>query len=246
MKRGMFGLLAVLLVLSGPAALFGSTEAEEPVKNAVAFDTGPLMIGVGMGRLLEKTDSNGSVLSLGFGLQYERQLSSKFSFSGRGAYMGFNYERTYTSSGDTLTLGMGLHSYSIEAHVRSYPFGRTFFFDGMLGYGQIISRFWGDEEYTENGVKKTSSVDFSAARSYFKPGIKIGWRLCAGGDYSKGFVFEPSLGYAWSIGIGKTLGERVVENISGDSFYLDEIYDPFENYIFMGGPKVSLNFGYRF
>jgi hypothetical protein len=140
-------------------------------------------------------------------------------------------ENYYESDVTTHTsLELNLTTLSAEAHARFYPFGNTFFLGGMLGYGNLMMGISGDRMV--NGQKDT--VSLNALRDYAKLGARIGWRIDFGSP--GGFAFEPSFGHDFAIGFGDTFGKRLNDALNSD----------IESYALVGGPRVTLGFGWRF
>jgi hypothetical protein len=237
----------------------------QPVRappNTLTVDLGPTVVGAVfsfIGDML-KTDEDireitDAIHSSGFGiaLRYDRQISEKWGVGGRFSYIGCSLqiwdEEEFPGGGtETLSLDMSLFSFSLEAHVRYFPFKkRVFFVDGMLGYGYLEVDFLGDLVITASGGSKNKGeLAFTASRNYFKYGIKLGWRIDFG--VPGGFVFEPSFGYYGSVAFGKTIGEQVLGEIEdGQTDYgFDGAFKTLEDFIFVGGPRLSLAFGWRF
>jgi hypothetical protein len=185
--------------------------------------------------------------SSGFGIaaQYERQIGENFSVGGRFAYLGGGLGLADEAEGLKAVLEMKITSFSLEGHTRYYPFGETFFLDGMLGYANMAATFSGGVIGTDNlGLKVKESVSFTGSRSYFKFGAKIGWRVSFNSE--GGFTFEPSFGYYGGAGLGDTIGKKLSADIGKDISALDEMFDILENAIFIGGLRLSLGFGWRF
>jgi len=186
----------------------------------------------------------------GFGIagQYERQLSRPLSVAGRFSYLRADLGMKDTDEEGSMEVNMSLVSFSVEGHVRFYPFGDTFFLDGMVGYANFQTDFSG--KLYEHGTL-TDSLKFPADRSYVKLGAKLGWRISFGRN--GGFTFEPAVGYSYGIGlgtsIGKQVGDKFKDKFDEDDFDTSSIADMasiLENFVFIGGPRVTLAFGYRF
>jgi len=222
---------------------------ESMPKNTLTVDLGPTLVGLGFGATssiakgvlnpLGVDISFAGIKTTGFGIgaQYERQLMENLSVAGRFAYL-------QCGSGignDDANVKIDTTSYSIEGHIRYYT-SEAFFLDGMLGYANMKTSF--------KGNIADNHVDFSVPKDYFKLGLKLGWRIDFGNP--GGFVFEPSFG--WSFGIlvkGDTILRAVVDATNGDLSEEDEklykyIEMGFDNLIFVGGPRLSLAFGFRF
>ncbi|MDR1574369.1 MAG: hypothetical protein LBS37_00035 [Treponema sp.] len=221
------------------ASLFAQVED----KHTITVDVGPTIIGVAVGATLGAVGEGLSGSGFGIAGQYEFQPWQKFSVAARFAYLGI------TASYDPVTMDM--RSYSIEGHGRFYPFGGAFFLDGMLGFANF--------NLSGSGGAEGVSANISTNMNYFKLGAKLGWRI----DFGRpgGFVFEPAFGY--SAGIGDKSNIRVSAGGEGipaeyqdmvDEYAnsaiggagLDDMIDTVANFIFVGGPRMTLAFGWRF
>ena len=221
-KKGIL-LLTLLVFITGMAFA--------QARNTITVDTGPLIVGASFGAAGDLIDDDGTGTSgFGIGLQYERDLNSMLSLAGRFAYLGLGGGM----SADGENLDMDIRSWSAEANVRFYPFARSFFLNGMLGYANLATDFSG------------SALDnsFSASRSYVKLGVKLGWRFVFGSQ--GGFVFEPSFGYAHGIGLGDSFGSRIDDHLTVDAEEFVDFFNILEQLIFIGGPRISLAFGWKF
>ncbi|MDR1869783.1 MAG: hypothetical protein LBQ82_07335 [Treponema sp.] len=231
------GLVLLILAAFAGGGLFAQDDGpnNDRPNNTITVDIGPTIIGIGIGAAGKMISDSDEFSSSGFGIgaQYEYQLFDALSFAGRFAYLGGGLG---FSDGDD-SLGMRLNSFSIEGHARFYPFSRrTFFLDGMLGYGYLGITF--------EGTSDNKSVNFTASRSFFKLGAKLGWRIDFGNP--GGFIFEPSLGYYGGIGLGKKLGDQLAGEIDEVASGLNDMFGLVESFIFIGGPRLSLAFGWRF
>ena len=255
-KKGLLMLVLAVFIVGG---VFAQTNFASMPKNTVTIDIGPTIVGLAIGQAgnLAKNfvDDFPEINSSGFGIaaQYERQVLSQLGVAARFAYLttGFNYTENFYESGVTATasLGLDLTTISAEAYARFYPFtGRTFFLGGMLGYGnlsigasgKVVGSYMGETE-------QLLDVSLTAPRSYAKLGAKLGWRI----DFGRpgGFVFEPSFGYDHAIGLGDTFVEQLQNKVTGDIDDVAELEDIFkilESYVLVGGPRVTLGFGWRF
>jgi len=256
------GLLMLVLTVVAAGGVFAQTGFASMPKNTVTVDVGPTILGVAFGQAgnIAGNLAGDTVMpdlnSSGFGIaaQYERQLLSQLGVAARGAYIGLNLGTTMDSEedGGTLraTVDLGLKAISVEGHVRFYPFaGRTFFLGGMLGYGNLALNVSGNITGTYQGESESESFSFNAPRNYAKLGARLGWRI----DFGRpgGFVFEPSFGYDHAIGLGETFGKRLQDDIgdlsdSDIASVLDDAFKILENYVFVGGPRLTLSFGWRF
>ena len=201
-------------------------------KNTVSIDIAPALFGM-VYTVAERPDT----LALAGGIQYERMIDSKYSFGGRFAYAYYDTSRFGSLSfGGNADKTMNTNSFSIELHGRYYPFQNRFFLDGMVGYAFAKTTF---------GNVFLADDKFEDMASFFKAGIKVGWKIYFGNSR---FVFEPSLGY--SIGFGSA--DKDVLDFGwywfNDGWEHIGDYDRFRQYdfLFIGGPKISLNFGYSF
>jgi hypothetical protein len=229
--------------------------------NALTYDFGPTVVGTifaHIGDMLKDDDDikeiGGALHSSGFGIavQYERHISDKWSVAGRLSYLDcglgiWDEEDFAGGESETLSLDMGMVSFSVELHARFYPTAGTFFLDGMIGYGFLeVDFFGGLFVTTSSGTKEQEELAFKASRKYFKYGLKVGWRI----DFGEpgGLIFEPSLGYYGAAGAGKTIGRQVSEEIGeGEAdFNFDKVFMTLENFIFVGGPRITLSLGFRF
>ena len=210
----------ILCTFMGGIVYAEDTNTENPPpKNTVSIDAGA----IGYSLLLTGiyNSSGSSTLYSATGIQYERQLSGYLSLATLLGYTGIFF----------LDSGSNISSFSVEEHIRYYPRQDTFFLDGMLGYGNMITQFEGMETVLSH---------------YFTLGGKLGWRI----DFGKpgGLILEPSFGYYGAIG-------RTNSNIEpgGDDFWVNilsifqnEVMDTFAKYALVGGPRFSLCLGYRF
>jgi len=252
MIKKVFTLLVITVFAAG--SIFAQTNFAKTAKNTITLDTGPIIVGVAISKLGDMIGGDNSLSSSGFGfaLQYERQLNQKFTVAGRFAYLSGTMGYTYNYLDNILngTLSMKLSSFSIEGHTRYYPWGKTFFLDGMLGYAIMMADFSG--ELLAVDEINLISVSAEASRGFFKFGAKLGWRISFGKN--GGFTFEPSLGYYGGVSFGNTLGRQLLAGLGVDDLFdindiasnIDILSGYLENFIFIGGPRVSLAFGYRF
>jgi hypothetical protein len=247
-NKKWLGILVLLFVMTA-VSIFAQTDSGRTPKNTITVDFGPTIIGAAFGRAGDLMDEEG-FSSFGFGIaaQYERQIFSRFSVAGRFAYLGTGFGIAEEDGGLSAVLNMDLSSFSLESHVRYYPFGRSFFINGMLGYGNMSADFSGAVIVNDYGINRREDVSITASRDYLKLGGKIGWRINFG-KRQGGFTFEPSFGYYSGIGLGDTLGKQLLNSLDGDISDmedLDEVFSLLENFIFIGGPRVTLSFGWRF
>jgi hypothetical protein len=245
-----------MLVLSVFAAgrVFAQTDFATMAKNTIVVDAGPAIVGTAIGVIGDMPITGGNISSSGFGFaaQYERQIFQKFSVAGRFAYLRGDIGIVQEEQGPLGTvraeLGMSVASYSIEGHARCYPLGRAFFLDGMLGYTKMTADFSGEMIATEKhtGMKVKESAELNASQDFLKFGVNVGWRISFGKN--GGFVFEPAFGYSAGIGFGDTISPQLSKKMGADVNMsdFDKIFGYAEDLIFIGGPRLSLAFGYRF
>jgi hypothetical protein len=243
MKKSVLALLLAAVVVAGA---FAQEDFESVPKNTVTVDIGPIFVGAMIGQLGKLMGDDGPSTS-GFGIaaQYERQIFERFSVAGRFAYLGAGLGITEEGDyGEEVTVGLNFKSFSLEGHARYYPFKKTtFFLDGMLGYAYMSSAFSGEVVVKEEGYKSDKPVNFTASRNFIKLGAKIGWRF----DFGKpgGFTFEPSFGYYYGFGIGDTVEKQLEKKLEAEVEGIDT-FKMLENYLFIGGPRLTLSFGWRF
>jgi len=242
-KKSLLAFLLVTLIVGG---VFAQTDFESMPKNTIAVDIGPLIVGLSIGQAGSMIGDD-SANSTGFGLaaQYERQITGNMSFAGKIGYLGCGVSTTNTEDYVTAKMGMDISSFTLEGHFRFYPFGETFFLDGMLGYGIITTKLSGSiivkDETTHQS--KSESVSIEAPRNYLNLGAKFGWRIDFGG-----FVLETSLGYYYGFGLGDTIGKQLLKKVpdASDVGSIDDVFQLIENLIFIGGPRFTISLGYRF
>jgi hypothetical protein len=238
-KKSLMVLVLAVVIAGGAFA--------QTAQNTVVVDIGPTIIGAAIGVLGDMAGGGEGLSSSGFGLaaQYERQILEKFSVAGRFAYLrggvGIVDEGPPRAQAELV-----LSSFSIEGHARYYPRGRTFFLDGMLGYANMAVGISGEMSVTDEvtGQKKVEKASMNMSQGFFKYGAKLGWRICFGKD--GGFTFEPALGWSGGVGLGDTIGKQLSKELGGEVGDFDTVFEMIKNYIFVGGPRVTLAFGYRF
>jgi len=251
MKKKLLFALALAILNAGWS--FAQADFAAMPKNTLTVDIGPIIAGGFMGGFGIMIGEVG-LQSSGFGIaaQYERQVLERMSIAGRFAYLGYGLKIVTEAEDIRAEAGTDIASFSIEGHTRYFPFKGTFFLDGMLGYANMSISILGQGIASDiDGRRERISISLKASRSYIKMGAKLGWRIDFGNP--GGFVFEPSFGYYGGFGLGKTLGlqlaessrrENDVENINVSDF--DTMFAVFEDMFFIGGPRLSLAFGWRF
>ena len=209
-------------------------------KNTITYDAGPTFVGFTFNSMESAIQEDGITgRGLGLAFQYERQLSEYLSLAGRFAYLAIDVNYTDTSQGINIGLDMNLTSFSLEGHVRFYPSGDAFFLDGMMGYTNFSSDFSGRARVNFF----SQPINLNASGNYLKLGAKIGWRINFGRP--GGFTFEPAFGYYHGIALGKSVGQQFADELGGDADIKDA-FDMIEQFMFVGGPRLSLGFGWRF
>ena len=217
-----------LLVLTLVVFIAGIAFAQP--KNTITVDVGPLIAGATFGMMADRLNNASGTSGFGIAGQFERGLSPMLSLAGRFAYLGMG--GGYTKDDDNMDIDIS--SWSAEANLRFYPFAQTFFLNGMVGFTNLAADFSG------------SAVDnsFSGSRNYVKFGAKVGWRFVFGRE--GGFVFEPSFGYVSGIGLGNSFESRIKANVEEDAGDFIDFFNILEQFIFVGGPRISLAFGWNF
>jgi len=247
------------------AVVTGGAFANE---NTVTVDIGPTIVGFAIPIVVNAIFTEGSSNGVGIAVQYERQIFEPFSVAGRFAYMGFDAEATVDGTTDQGNEVKTHAKYSpsaitIEAHARYYPFsgeshlGKAFFCDGALGYAYMNSSFSADNtEFRASPLedRKDTFGPVDAPRNFFKFGAKVGTKIVFGDN--GGFVFEQTVGWDLPLGGGETLVDKFDKwnKEKPDDEKLDQdIVDTFngmfsalENFIFAGGPRVTLSIGWNF
>jgi hypothetical protein len=227
-----FLIMLTMIFASGTAL---AADDSEVMPNIVTVDIGPTIIGISFGlssKFIGAADGD-ETTGFGIALQYERQIFDRFSVAGRYAYLNIGLD----DDDDKLDLS----SFSLEVHPRFYPFAGQFFLDAMLSYASLSTEFRErvDEDYGKSFVQGAKS-----SRSYFKYGAKFGWRIDPGEP--GGFIFEHSYGWAGCVGAGEGIGKRISKKLIKPDEDLDDMYSIIEDWISVGGARVSLAFGYRF
>jgi hypothetical protein len=202
--------------------------------NVVTLDTGPIIMGLLLrsginmvgnmaGDAVSSVGKDLDISGTGFGIgaQYERVLLSWLSATGRFAYMGI------TAKAEDMSLTM--RSFSFEGHGRIYPTRKRLFLDGMAGYANFIMKY------------SDSDNNLNATAHYFKFGGKLGWKI----DFGRpgGLVFEPAFGYYGKLGKAGSAFDKMADDFGGG---IAEAKDFLDSYLFVGGPRISLNLGWAF
>ena len=138
--------------------------------NTITIDFGPTIIGAGINvaaKTLGKNLKNVDISAFGIGVQYEFQPIRFLSLPVKFAYMDFKtgvkeeletmidsvVEMPPPLPPETRTIEVKttlkaklkaeLSIWSVEAHPRLYPFGGSFFLEGMVGYANLATDFSG-------------------------------------------------------------------------------------------------------
>jgi len=244
------GFILLVLTVFAAGSVFAQTDFATMAKNTIVLDTGPSIVGAAISKLGDMAGGDGlSTFGFGFAFQYERQISEKFTVAGRFAYLSgtMGITDTYNELGvqKNTTATMKLSSFSIEGHARYYPWGKTFFLDSMLGYANMSAAISGDMVATDGYIEERRAVSIKASQGFLKYGAKLGWRISFGKN--GGFVFEPAFGYYGGFGFGNTIGKQLLKDSPDvDVSDFDKTLGIIENFIFIGGPRITLAFGYRF
>jgi hypothetical protein len=231
-------------------------------QHTITVDFGPTIIGFTIGALPTGND-DAELSGFGFGAQYEYQIFERLSVAGRLAYLSSGITYTEEENGDKAKATLDLSALSFEVHPRVYPFGGSFFLDAMIGYADLSLDIKGDL-YTETEVpnpnydpnfpwsgdpyitqKNKENKKVSVSRPYFKKGIKFGWRA----DFGEpgGFIFEHSYGWYSASGSGKTIAKRLDSKFDGEMpSDIDDMFKYLGDYIFCGGPRMTIAFGWKF
>jgi hypothetical protein len=219
---------AVVLAVLMTGFVCAQSDEAKPAMNAITVDLGPTLLSSVMGGVLNSMVGGAS--GFGIGAQYERHIFRMLSAAARFDYLGMGLSFSGAS--------IDLKSWSIEGHARFYPFSGAFFLDALLGYANYSAALSG------GGENRNSGGDF------FKAGGKVGWKI----DFGKpgGFIFEPSFGYSAGIGSLTDFGKISTGYKEADDKLKDvvgsinEMNALLANYVFVGGPKVGLAFGWAF
>jgi len=240
------------------AVVTGGAFAQE---NTVTVDIGPTIVGVAMPIVVNAifTEGVGTSTGLGIAAQYERRILEQFSVAGRFAYMGLDAGASVKSGKEKTSVTYKPAAVTVEGHARYYPFsgadhlGKAFFCDGMLGYAYMNSAFYA-EYWNENGILLPINIfaPDDAQMNFFKLGAKVGTRIVFGDN--GGFVFEQAVGWDLGVGGGEKLGTKYDEwaKKRGDSVDQETVdtfngmFKALEDFIFAGGPRVTLSIGWNF
>jgi hypothetical protein len=252
-KKGLLVLIIAVLVAGG---VFAQSDFESMAKNTVTVDVGPTIAGLVVKPLSSTIESMldnvvSDIDTGGFSIaaQYERQLLRQLSVAGRFVYGGPKANFTYTDDGISARPNLSLTSLAVEGHARLYPFGETFFLDGMVGYAHLKAELSGTVVALMGSTPIKQQASASAENNYLKLGGKLGWRISFG--KKGGLTFESAIGYYGGFALGDDLGKKIMTSLRGqlggyDVFDFAEYFNYLEKYALIGGPRVTLALGYRF
>jgi hypothetical protein len=250
------GLLVLIIAVLAAGGVFAQSNFASMAKNTVTVDVGPTIVGFAVSPLASKlgdmipgADNIADINISGFNIavQYERHLFSQISVAGRFVYGAPKGDFSYKVGSASGTPELNLTSLAAEGHARFYPLGDTFFLDGMVGYARLSADASGTF-IAGSGSRRGSASESS---NYLKYGVKLGWRINLG--KIGGLTFEPAIGYYMGTALGDTLSKKLTtslaESLSVNVSELSSFKDAFsamENFVLIGGPRVSLALGYRF
>jgi len=251
------GLLVLIIAVLAAGGTFAQSDYASMAKSTVTVDFGPTIAGFVVNPLSSTIESMlenvSGIKTSGFSIaaQYERQLLKQVSVAGRFVYGGNDADFTYKQP-DTIisaTPVLNLTSLAVEGHARFYPFGETFFLDGMLGYAYLKAKLSGTVVAKVGPISVAMPASASADNNYLKLGGKLGWRITFGNN--GGLTFESAIGYYAGTALGDDLGKKVSAELKKaiGGYEVVDIAEPFsllENFILIGGPRVTLALGYRF
>jgi hypothetical protein len=254
MKRKSLLVLVLAAVVSGMA--FAQTDFKAMPKNAITVDIGPTIVGLSgviAGKIIDMEEIDFSP-GFGIGAQYELQLLKNWSFAARFAYLkgglGFSTQQDVLGVPVKGKADFTFDSFSIEGHVRFYPFAKAFFLDGMAGYARMNAAVNGDVFVESLGITRPVKAD--ATRDFIKLGAKLGWRI----DFGKpgGFIFEPSFGYYGAFSDSEYVRKQLLDKVGQDVAEVfeektkeyEKYFDLIEDFAVVAGPRLSLSFGFRF
>jgi hypothetical protein len=245
-KKGVLVLIIAVLAARGAFAQ----------SNTVTVDFGPTIAGLVVNPLSSTIESKldniaSDIKTSGFSIaaQYERQLLRQLSVAARFVYGGPKADFTYTDDGISARPNLSLTSLAVEGHARFYPFGETFFLDGMLGYAHLSTKLSGTIVAMVGSVPFEKEAKASAENDYFKFGAKSGWRITFG--KTGGFTLETAIGYYAQKALDDDLGKKIMTSLKGQLggysvFDFSEYFTLLEQYVLVGGPRVTLALGYKF
>jgi len=260
-------LLVLVLAVFIAGGVFAQTDFAGMAKNTITVDLFPTIEGLAIGAIGDMIGGGSGLSSSGFGIaaQYERQLAQKFGVAARFFILtgGVGYADKYTDTSQPVStevstnLGIDITSFAIEGHARFYPWGKTFFLDGMLGYANMAVKFSGEmvgkgtDPVTGKEEEQGFSVNINPSQGFFTLGAKLGWRISFGRN--GGFTFEPALGYRYGIGFGDTVVDQLSKKMKDEYPDADmpvsdvaPLFGIIQDMVFVGGPYLSLAFGWRF
>jgi len=256
-------LLVLIIAVFMAGGVFAQNDFASMAKNTITVDVGPTIAGLVINPLsstissvlTDVFDVNVSDINtkgFGIGAQYERQLLRPLSVALRGVYGKYNSAFTYVDDGIPARPDIDLTTWTVEGHVRFYPFGETFFVDGMVGYAQLKADMTGSVVAMIGGKPEEISASANKSSNYIKYGAKLGWRInIIKIGNNGGLIFEPAIGWNFGNPLNGDLGKKVSDALTasvGEYKVVDisKEFSALEDFIFVGGPRVTLAIGYRF
>ena len=243
-KRQFFFALVLVVIIAGKVF----AQDEQTPKNVFTVDFVPVIFGgiagisEGMFTLEGGEPSGADISGIGIAVQYERQIKPKISVAGKFFYLGINFKIGGSSPWESSFI-VDILTFSVEGHVRYYPYEKSFFLGCLLGYGYIS--YLGS--MSGGGG---SNMDISVHNNYLKTGVKVGWRTDFGTP--GGFMFETSLGFDNAIRISDSTPVQLIKKAEGDHelvTYIKEnssIINKLESLILVGGPRITISLGWCF
>jgi hypothetical protein len=167
-----------LLILAFIAIIPGFAFTQTMPRNTITVDVAPTIAALGAGWAGSLIDEEGISLSPGFGIgaQYEFQFFERLSVAARFAYlrggMGFSTQEELIGVPVKGDAEFNFDSFSIEGHVRFYPFAGAFFVDGMAGWARMNAAADGDVVVNAFGISILDPINVKASRDFLKLGAK--------------------------------------------------------------------------
>jgi hypothetical protein len=252
-------LVLVIAVLAATGA-FAQNDFASMAKNTFTVDFGPTIFGFvvnplssTLSSMIDNVISDIDTKGFSIAAQYERQILRQVSVAGRFVYGGYESIFTYRQDGTPITATpvLNLTSLAVEGHARFYPFGETFFLDGMVGYAHLSTMLSGSvvAKIGSIAMKTQITPPVSLDNNYLKFGGKLGWRMTFGKN--GGPTLETAIGYYLGASLGDDLGKRVSAGLKEsvgefDTADISGYFSQLEQFVLIGGPRVTLALGYRF
>jgi len=250
-------LLVLIMVIFAAGGVFAQNSFASMAKDTITVDIGPTIagyavgpMGSALGDMIPGADNIADINISGFSIaaQYEHHFLKQVSVAGRVVYGGPNGTFDYKVGPASGTPKLNLTSLAGEGHVRFYPFGETFFLDGMVGYAWLSADASGTFVAGGAGSRSGSAEESS---NYLKYGAKLGWRMTFGNN--GGFTFEPAFGWYLGTPLGDALSKKLTTSLAkslsvsaSELSSFEKAFSAIEDFVLIGGPRLSLAFGYRF